>query len=230
MLEANRVVSIDRLIDAIWDDSPPVTSRVQVQICASAIRRALDKIGLSGMLVTRKPGYQLCVNAGVLDTDILDTLVKQAKQATRQRQLATAETILQQAIDLWEGPALADIDNRYVDPFRAAFAERRLMLLEQQNAIKLERGMPGEVISALRTLVAEHPLREPLYGQLMEALYLCGRRAEALRVFQQAAQLMREELGIAPNRRMLVLRDRILNERTVSTGGAGGRGPRIGSR
>ena len=212
LLEANRVVSIDRLVEVLWGEFPPATARVQIQICISAIRRSLTRIGAPGVVETRPPGYQFCVAPEVIDIHLLDALVREAGVALQDNRLSAAETALTSALDLWAGPLLADVDNEVVESHRVSLAGRRLALVEELYAIKLQRGATAEVIAALRILVTQNPLRESLHAQLMEALFLAGQRADALKVYRRAARLLKYELGIPPSRRLVTLMEQVLDD------------------
>ncbi len=138
--------------------------------------------------------------------------MREGDVALQDNRLSAAETALTGALDLWAGPLLADVDNDVVEAHRVSLADRRLALVEELHAIKLQRGATVEVIAALRILVTQNPLRESLHAQLMEALILAGRQADALTVYRRAARLLKDELGIPPCRRLVTLMEQILGD------------------
>ena len=199
------------MVEGLWGESPPATARVQIQICISAIRRSLTRIGAPGVVETRPPGYRFCVAPEAIDVHLFDALAREADVALQDDRLRAAETALTGALDLWAGPLLADVDNEVVESHRVSLADRRLALVEELHAIKLGRGATAEVIAALRILVTENPLRESFHAQLMEALLLAGRRVDALAVYRHAVRLLEDELGIPPSRRLVTLMEQILD-------------------
>ncbi|UKZ02798.1 AfsR/SARP family transcriptional regulator (plasmid) [Streptomyces viridifaciens] len=205
-------MSIDRMVEALWAASPPATARSQIQICISVIRRSLAKIGLPDVVETRTPGYRFCVAPESIDIHLLGTLAREADVALQNNRISAAETALAGALDLWVGPLLEDIDNEVVESYRVSFADQRLALMEELHAIKLQRGATTEVIAALRVLVAQNPLRESLHAQLMEALFLAGRRADALAAYKRAKRILNDELGIPPGRRLVTFMEQILTD------------------
>jgi DNA-binding SARP family transcriptional activator/tetratricopeptide (TPR) repeat protein len=197
LLTPNRVVSTDRLIDALWSDEPPGTAGKAIQVYISQLRRALGKERLQ----TKAPGYLIRVHRAELDLDRSDMLSDEAKGAGPE----VASAKLREALTLWRGPPLGEFA---YEPFaRAEIArleERRLLCLEERIEADLLRGHHAELVGELEALVAQHPRREHLRVQLMLSLYRSGRQAEALEVYQSARTLLVDELGIEPSK---VLRD-----------------------
>ncbi|ONI87991.1 SARP family transcriptional regulator [Saccharothrix sp. ALI-22-I] len=212
LLEANRVVSTDRLIEAIWGDSPPVTARAQVQICVSALRNNLAEIDRAGALVTRPPGYLLQVRDGHLDSRVFLQLVGDADALANQNRLEEAEETLTRAIGLWRGPALSGIKSLLLRAKAAHLDESLLAAKEARIDLLLKLGRYHGTIGEISSLLEENPLRERVRGQLMLALYRSGRRAEALECYRVGRELMIDELGIEPNAELREL------ERAILTG------------
>src|SRR6266540_7010302 len=195
LLEANRVVSQDRLIEALWEDDPPETAQKALQVYVSQLRKALGK----ERLVTKAPGYMLRVGQGEFDLERFLTLQEEGR--------------LQEALELWRGPPLSDFRyQRFAQGEIARLEELRLAYLEERVEHDLARGRHSELVGELDGLVSEHPLRERLRGQLMLALYRSGRQAEALEAYQQARAALVEELGIEPGRQLRELHQAILNQ------------------
>ena len=198
LLHRNEAISSDRLIDALWQGSPPETAGKALQVYVSQLRKALGP----SRIVTRPPGYALLLEPGELDLERFEAL----------RSGGDAEG-LREALALWHGPPLADLAY-------AAFAqaeigrleELRLTALEQRFEADLALGRHAELVSELEALVASEPLRERLRGQLMLALYRCGRQAEALEAYQAARRVLVDELGIEPGRPLQQLEGAILRQ------------------
>ena len=212
LLEANRVVSVDHLIDAIWEDDPPPTVRAQVQICVSGLRTNLGKIGREKTIVTKPSGYLIQVGEGELDAQVFERLVADADRLTRADAIADAAKLMQRAIGLWRGPALSGITSRTLEAKAAQLDENRLSALETFHDLQLRLGAHRQLIGQLVALVNEQPLRERLRGQLMLALYRSGRQADALETYRAGRALLIDQLGLEPGTELRQLESRILAE------------------
>lgn len=210
MMEANRVVPISRLIEAIWDGIPPETARNQVQMCVSTLRRVLGTSGGGHVIRTRAPGYQLDVTGQTVDAIQFDSLVAAGREAAADGRLGDALRYHRTALGLWRGWAAAGVDSRVVQIAATRLNEQRLAAVESCIGLELGMGNHAEVIGELASLVAEYPLREKLRAYQMLALYRAGRRAEALAVYRQARQLFIEELGLDPGQELRQLERAIL--------------------
>jgi DNA-binding SARP family transcriptional activator len=209
LLEVGRVVPVSRLVDAMWDDNPPLTAKSQVQICVSALRRIL---GRPGVIVTRPPGYLMRVAEDALDLSRFELLVAKGTAAAVSPHPADAVQHLRAALALWRGPAAAGVESKIVQAAVARLNERRLTVLEQCLDLELQLGRHHELIGELTTLVAQYPLRERLRAQLMLALYRSGRQAEALESYRTARATLIEELGLEPGNDLRVLEQAILSK------------------
>jgi DNA-binding SARP family transcriptional activator len=212
LLEPNRVVSIDRLIDVVWDEKPPATARTQVQICVSALRHMFADLGVEQPIETRPPGYLLRVAEGQIDSQSFAALVAGAARAQREGQLDEAVRLLRQALDLWRGPALGGEQGAVLRSAAVRLEEARVAALETCIGLELRLGRHQLVIGELGGLVDEFPLQERLRGQLMTALYRAGRSAEALEVYRSGWRIMVDELGLEPGEELRQLETAILNE------------------
>ena len=169
LLNRNRVVATERLIDELWADEPPATAVKALQVYVSQLRKELG----SDRLVTRPPGYLLRVDEGELDLDRFEQLRREGRH--------------EEALALWRGPP---------EPVAAHLEELRSAAYEDWLEAAVESG--DAVIPQLEQLVAEEPLRERPRELLMLALYRAGRQAEALELFRRTRELFVEELGIEP--------------------------------
>ena len=207
LLHANEVASRDRLIHALWGESPPPSASDALDTYVYRLRKLIGY----GRLARHGGGYLLSVEAGELDAGRFELLVSSAGEAAGAGDSRGAARMLTDALALWRGPALADV--LYLpfadDPARH-LEEQRLGALESRIEAKLDCGGGAALVPELEHLVADHPLRERLVAALMLALYRAGRQADALAVFQAARGRLVEELGLEPGPEMRRLQQRIL--------------------
>jgi DNA-binding SARP family transcriptional activator len=197
LVNANQVVSVDRLVDYLWGDDPPATARGLLQGCVAGLRRALRAAGApeAGRLQTAAPGYLLRVEPGEFDLDEFERLARAAGAAGDPEQ---AHALLVAALSRWRGPPLADIELDGLNGVRTRLADRRLAVLEQRIELDLRLGRRTTLIPELQNLVRDYPLRERLWGQLMQALHQADRRADALRAYRDLRRSLVEQLGVEP--------------------------------
>ncbi|MEU8431301.1 BTAD domain-containing putative transcriptional regulator [Streptomyces sp. NPDC029216] len=210
LLESGRVVTVARLVEAAWEQDPPATAAHQVRKAVADLRRRIPDG--SAVIVTDGPGYRAAVTAGQLDLLEFDGLVQAAGQAAKEGRMTTAAEHLASALALWRGPVLSGAGGSVIDTAATALEERRLSAAEQYFGLRLTLGESGELVSGLRALITEHPLRETLRGQLMLALYRTGRQAEALQEYGRVRELLVEELGIDPGPQLAKLYEAILRD------------------
>jgi DNA-binding SARP family transcriptional activator/WD40 repeat protein len=206
LLRANHLVPADVLIDEVWGDEPPETARNALQSYASHLRKSLGAERLEGS----RAGYRLRAEPSELDATRFQSLLRDARRLLPIDATA-AIGAFNHALDLWRGPAFADLA---AEPSLQAEAARldelRLGALEDRIDAQLAIGHHGEVIGELEGLTARHPLRERFWEQLMVALYRSGRQAEALTAYQGAREILADELGIDPSPELRKLHERIL--------------------
>ncbi len=210
-LNANRVVPVDHLIDAVWDNSPPSTARGQIQICISALRKIFGDAGKPGAIRTRPPGYVLEIAEADLDSLQFAALAARAREEADAGRFEEAATTLRTALALWRGSALSGVASDMVQRAALPLDDQRLAVIEERIRLDLALGRHEEVCGELRTLVDRNSLRERLYGFLMLALYRTGRQAEALEVGRAARNVLIEEIGIEPGAELQDLEKAILN-------------------
>src|SRR5262245_44059476 len=213
LLHANEVVSSDRLIDELWGEGAPATAAKILQGYVSQLRKLLADEAGGSMLVTRAPGYALRLEAGQLDAERFAALLGQARAVMAAGAAQEASLLLRDALALWRGPPFADFT---FAPFAqeeiARLEELRRAAVEEHVEADLALGREQELVAELEALVARQPLRERLRGQLMTALYRCGRQAEALQVYQDARRALVHELGLEPGRALQKLEQAILQQ------------------
>ena len=210
-LEANLVVSRDRLIDGLWGERPPPGVEHALDTQISLLRRALN--GNGARIARTAPGYALEIEPDAVDVHRFDRLAAAGRAALGAGRSAAAAALLRDALALWRGPALADVISV---PFAAAAArdleERRIAAVEDRVEADLAVGCGPELVVELERLVAEHPFRERLVGFLMIALYRAGRRAHALEAMAAARRLLAEELGLHPGPALRDVEAHVLRE------------------
>jgi DNA-binding SARP family transcriptional activator/tetratricopeptide (TPR) repeat protein len=205
LLQPNRVVTLPRLVDAVWGDAAPATARAQLHTCVSRLRRRLP-----GAIQTDTAGYRAVVAADELDTLVFAQLVADGRAALAAGELHTARKHHRDALDLWRGPALAGVDSPGVQSAAVALEERHNSALEDCLDVELQLGLQAELISQLTGLAEQHPLRERLHGQLMTALARVGRTADAIAVYLRLTEALDEQLGLAPSAALQELYRRLL--------------------
>jgi basic membrane lipoprotein Med (substrate-binding protein (PBP1-ABC) superfamily)/DNA-binding SARP family transcriptional activator len=209
LLNANQVVSADRLVDLVWGEDPPRTAAHSVQIYVSELRKAFA--GNGQVIVTRRPGYELQIDAGTIDAHRFESLVGAARAAFREGDRELATSLADQALGLWRGPPLADF-------VYDEFAQREIQRLEELRERAVETiceahvaaGRPLEAVPMLRDAIRRDPLSEEPRRLLMTALYAGGRQADALREFRNYRETLAEEVGLEPSPELLRVEEQIL--------------------
>ena len=209
-LEANRVVSLERLIDGLWGERPPASAAKNVQLYVSQLRRLLSGAGGAVTIATRGRGYELRVESDAVDVARFEHLLAETERA---REAGAPSSAARAALGLWRGAPLADVAG---EPFAASEVRRleelRVRALELAIEDDLAAGRDLEAIGELDSLVAHYPWRERLHGLRMLALYRLGRQAEALEAYHEARRALTERLGIEPGRELRELQAAILRQ------------------
>jgi DNA-binding SARP family transcriptional activator len=210
LLSAGRVVSLDELIEVVWGDDPPQSARVTIRNYVGLLRKALGAV--AGARVGTEPrGYLIRVQAGELDVSRFEAHLDAVRAAVRDGAWEAAAEEARAGLALWRGEPLADVESDLLAVREVPrLGELRLEALEARIGADLHLGRHGQVVAELRQLAAVHPVREQVRGLLMLALYRDGRQAEALAVYQDARQVLVDELGIEPGAGLRDLHQRIL--------------------
>ncbi len=241
LMASGRVVSVDRLVLAVWGEDPPGSARNAVQVQISKLRRILSALP-GAELTTSAKGYSLTVAREQVDLHRFRDLVRAAREGPKAGGAAgaggsvagaagfaegpedRAGELLHTALQLWRGPALADVAGGWLpDTLGAGLEEERRTAVEELAAIDLRSGRHHEAATELSALVAEHPLRERSVALLMEALRRGGRRADALGLFRSTRRRYVEELGIEPGDELQRLHREALEDSRESRDGRDGR-------
>ncbi|MEU0882543.1 BTAD domain-containing putative transcriptional regulator [Lentzea sp. NPDC005914] len=203
LLQPRQVVPVERLIDLIWDESPPQTAGALVHTYVSSLRRAVGK-----SLVTRAPGYLLDVDS---DVEQFNKHLTTARQAERADDPATAITHYQHGLALWRGPALHGVESAFARGHAMTLEESRLSAEEGLGRCELAQNRVEDAIARLSSLANAHPAREDTRELLMRAFHRAGRQADALNVYRDAREYLLDELGIEPGEKLRDLQTAILN-------------------
>ncbi|HEU5242898.1 MAG TPA: BTAD domain-containing putative transcriptional regulator [Gaiellaceae bacterium] len=210
LLNANRVVSVDRIVEDLYAEAAPVTALKQVQRQISELRKAL---GSSSAIETRSPGYVIHLSPEQLDLSRFERLAADATAAFSAGDPRRAAELVRQALELWRGDPLADLT---YESFAQASIERlheiRFSAIEQRIEADLALGRHNELAAELEQLVEEHPVRERLHGQLMLTLYRTGRQADALAAYREARAKLMDGFGLEPSPALKELERRILEQ------------------
>ncbi|HEU5025550.1 MAG TPA: BTAD domain-containing putative transcriptional regulator [Spirillospora sp.] len=206
LLEPNRAVSTEAIVEAVWGEEPPDNGANVVQKYVAGLRRVLEPDrsprAPSRLLTLTSAGYSLHVDRGALDAEAFRDGVREALAARARGETEEARALLRDALGLWQGQALHDVRGRFFDAARERLADERAAAAEAAAEIDLDLGRHAELVPELHRLVADFPLREGLRHLLMLALYRSGRQAEALAAYRDARAFLTEEFGVEPGERL----------------------------
>ncbi len=232
LLDLGRVVPASRLIDRVWGEDPPPAVRNVLYGYIGRLRALLASSPDAGVTLSRRQaGYLLQADPKQLDLHRFRSLVTQATAAASDDE--TAEGLLRVALGQWHGPALAGVDSPWLNAMRDTLELERHAVVLDLNAVRLRLGQHAAIAAELVSQAAANPADERLIGQLMLALYRCGRQAEGLRWYEQTRRYLAEELGTDPAPQLQELHQQILHSdpalaaaATAATGKAGAPVPR----
>lgn len=214
LLHVNEVVSRDRLIEDLWGERAPPTAATALHGHVSRLRKVLEPNGAERrVLITRAPGYLLELDPDQVDAQRFESFARRGKRQLGRGETEAAAGTLARALALWRGPPLAEFGSV---PFALAeslrLQELWISTFEDRIDADLALGRDDDLVAELEPLVVEHPFRERLCGQLMLALYRCGRQAEALEVYRRTRRRLVDELGIEPGPALRALEQSILRQ------------------
>lgn len=212
-LDAGRPVSAAALVDAVWGEQPPAEAANALQSLVSRLRRTLGGATTVGQSPT---GYRLAIEPEDVDATRFEQLARDGATALRLGKPAKAADTLRQALALWRGPALADVDGA---EFAVATINRldELRLTATQDRIEadLALGHAADVLGELETLAEQHPLDERLAGLQLSALAATGRSADALAGYERIRRRLADELGIDPSAELQAVHLAVLRGETA---------------
>jgi DNA-binding SARP family transcriptional activator len=215
LINRNRAVSVESLINAVWGEEPVPAARTSIQAHVSNLRRLLRTAGVDPyqVLASAPPGYQLSVADADCDLGRFVSAKAAAGQATAAGSFEEASAHLSLALAEWRGPVLDDLrDFIFVDAFATALMEDKVAAHTARAEAEIACGRAGAVIGELEVLTAEHPYREPLWAQLITAYYVTERQSDALGAYRRLKTALAEGLGIDPGPTVSALHERILRQ------------------
>ncbi|MBA2577872.1 MAG: tetratricopeptide repeat protein, partial [Euzebyaceae bacterium] len=218
LLQANQVVSLDRLVEGLWGADPPASTTGNLHTYVSLLRRLLEsgaRTGQHRLLVSAPAGYAIRIEPEQLDVTRFEAAAAEGDRALLDGRWDDALAVYDRALGQWRGDALGELAS---EPFAQAAAARleeaRLAAVEGRVEARLALGHHAALIGELETLVAGHPLREGVRGKLMLALYRSGRQADALAAYQALRRTLADELGLEPSPELQRLEEAILLQKS----------------
>jgi SARP family transcriptional regulator, regulator of embCAB operon len=215
LMNRNRPVSTDSLIEAAWEQFPPPDPRASLHSYVSNLRKLLGSIGVDSRtaLASAPPGYRLTVPENACDIGRFVLYKNAGVQAAASGKFEQASESLGAALAEWRGPVLEDLrDFQFVDAFATALVEDKILAHTARAEAEIACGRAYAVIGELEALTAEHPYREPLWAQLITAYYLAERQSDALDAYRRLKDTLVDDLGIDPGPSVAGLYERILRQ------------------
>jgi DNA-binding SARP family transcriptional activator len=215
LVHANRAVSLDELIDALWGEQDLAGAVKRVQVAIARLRKALGTDDATGDSPLRSTagGYLLAVRPGQLDAEMFREQIETGRVVLESGDAARAAELFREALKLWRGPPLPEVAyESFAQVEIRRLEELRLTGIEARVEADLRSGRHAAVIGELHALLAAHPTRERLAELLMLALYRCGRQADALEIYQQVRARLAAELGLEPGPALRALQLQILEQ------------------
>ena len=214
LLHHGQVVSVDQLVDELWDGQPPATAVPALRVHVSRLRKHLSMLGLDDLLTTRPSGYQITADAEQIDTVRFTQLAVSGGQALRSGRFSDAVVLLREGLELWRGPALVEVAScADADAELTRLEELRLQAIEDLMEAEIARGNHREILAELEASAAANPFRERLCAHRMTALYRSGRQPDALAAYQHLRRQLADELGLDPSPELVALNMAILTRR-----------------
>ncbi|MBY8884656.1 winged helix-turn-helix domain-containing protein [Streptomyces sp. PTM05] len=214
LLQTNQELTVESLIKRLWDGEAPGGARNTVQAYVARLRRILREACGSDHLIRTGPcGYALNVPDDALDLTRFRALAAAGERYLSRGELRCAQRDFAESLTLWRGAAFQDVPCDTLQRDEApALEDERLHVVERLCDLDLIQGAPASALAMLRPVIADRPLRERPWCQLITALYRCGRRAEALTAYQEIAQLLYSELGVEPGPDLRTLHQALLDD------------------
>jgi DNA-binding SARP family transcriptional activator/tetratricopeptide (TPR) repeat protein len=210
LLDRGRLIPVHRLAAAVWDDELPDTALHQVRKAVSMLRGTIPDG--KRIIVTGSDGYRIDIDEDQLDSGLFAIRLRRAQQAEAGGLLNNAVTEYKAALGLWRGSVLQGEGGSVLAGTSRGLEELRMRTAEEYISLRARLGESASLISELRALIDEEPLRESLRHQLILALYRSGRQAEALEEFTAVRKLLDEELGISPGAELVALHEAVLRQ------------------
>jgi predicted ATPase/DNA-binding SARP family transcriptional activator len=214
LLNAGRVVPASTLVDALWGEDLPADAGNALQGRISRLRRALADAGSAdALVVTRRPGYLVDVDPERVDAHRFIRLVQRARRQADQNAPVEAIRLYEEGLALWRGDPLAEFSaHEWARAEISRLTALRMAAVEERVTLRLMLGHHAELVAELEDLTLRYPLQERPHGQLMLALYRCGRQADALAAYQRLRRTLNDQLGLEPSAELRALEQAILRQ------------------
>jgi DNA-binding SARP family transcriptional activator len=215
LINRNRPVSSDSIIDAIWGDSAQADATHNLHVYVANLRKIFSSTGVDPrtVLVSARPGYRLDVPELSCDLGRFATEKAAGVQAAAAGRFGQASDRLSAALAQWRAPVLDDLrEFSFAETFATALVEEKVVAQVMRAEAEIACGRPASVVSELEALVAEHPYREPVWAQLITAYYIADRQTDALDAYRRLQSTLSEELGIDPGPTLRTLHQQILRQ------------------
>jgi DNA-binding SARP family transcriptional activator len=218
-MRSNVIVSTAELVEELWGHRPPRSALATLQTYIVQLRKMLATLlgsespnDVKKILSTEFGGYVLRISPEHFDLELFKTRAQRGSAELMAGNNHVAATELREALSLWRGPVLADVQHgQLLDAHVTRIEQYRLEILEQRIEVDLRLGRHQALLSELNELTTEHPLDENLHAKYILALYRSGQRWKALSVFQELRQTLIDELGLGLNSSLTRLHHAILN-------------------
>lgn len=220
LINRNRAVGMESLIDAAWDQSPVSAARTSIHSYVSNLRRVLASAGINPyeVLASAPPGYRLSIADGDCDLDRFITDKTAGMNAAAAGRFDQASGYFSAALDEWRGPVLDDLGNfAFVEAFATALTEDYMLVQIARAEAEIACGRASAIIGELEALAAKHPYREPLWAKLITAYYVADRQSDALQAYRRLKTVLAEDLGVDPGPTVSTLYARILRQERLDT-------------
>jgi DNA-binding SARP family transcriptional activator/Flp pilus assembly protein TadD len=208
LLYPNRLASIDQLIDRVWGETPPASARETLYGYVSSLRRRLRAVSAGQASIVHRGGYAIETDPALVDLHQFRALVEQARTVSG----AEKAVLLGDAVRLWQGVPLADVESPWLSRMRQGLQGEYSAAVLAYSEVEITLGRHADVVDLLRETVVASPHDERLVGQLLQALYALGQPARALEVYEQTRRLLADDLGISPSLELRDLHQRILRD------------------
>jgi DNA-binding SARP family transcriptional activator len=222
VMQPGSVVSHGLMVDELWGKNPPKTAlstvRTHVYHLRKILSRAIDDRATATLVDTWSAGYVLRAVPEQVDAEVFLRLARQGETLLRAGETEEASRALSRALELCGGGVLTDVPcGPVLTQHVQHLQEMYMRVLQQRIEADMRLGRHGGLAAELRRLVVRHPLNEWLHGQLINALYLSGRRGDALHAYQELRGILQEELGLDPSRAIQQMQQDILSGGEEST-------------
>ncbi|MGW7103675.1 AfsR/SARP family transcriptional regulator [Streptomyces sp. NPDC054838] len=212
----HEIVTAEALIHELWGDEPPRSAVTTLQTYVYHARRMLVRENLAppgrSLIVTSPPGYRILADDAEIDIRVFERLVARARTELADGEPAAALRGVRQALDLWRGPALSNHPvGDVLSGHLVHLNELRVRAFEIRIEAQEQLGLNRESIPELRKLISDYPLNEWFHSRLITALVAAGRRAEAVRAYQDVRRVLADELGMEPSPELRQLQARLLS-------------------